>query len=380
MIWETSENNKDEFMTLNKSSKVVGNNNYVCGQFQYKSDMAEALYYLPVKCDDNGFNAISLWLADQSILSGDEDKVSHITNWSPDVIIWIRTVENNKEKRYIFDDLKSLSRIWHQYDIPFTSFRLEGTEKGSTDVPNIKANTITHIGFSMKYYYMDQYGKASPLYTMDNPVLADNIYFGYAESFKATMKEKFISKVGDYAYIDNFEGYQSDSEMLDYWSFVQSDLEFEARSLSNEVSSLGGTHSMRMTYKANVAPAYYMPFTVNSGVSSKGITLDMKCDGSPTVTIKLYTVIDGKENVYKATFMNINTAWTRYQLGLGRIYLENSTTATTLGESDIEKISRVTISITGPSEASEVKNLYIDNFSFDGTITSLMRNTKELIA
>ena len=88
MIWEHSIDNKDEYMALNTANKIGGTSNPYCGQFEYKSDMMEAMYYLPIEASGN-FDGFSIWMKDGSVKPG-EAKVDHVTNWSPQVRVLIR--------------------------------------------------------------------------------------------------------------------------------------------------------------------------------------------------------------------------------------------------------------------------------------------------
>ena len=364
LIWTQSENNKDEYMDLNKSTKVVGNNNYVCGQFQYKSDMEAAKYYLPVKTETE-YSSISMWLFDQSVKHG-SDSASGVKNWSPDLTIYIRL---STKEVYTYT-IKSLERQWNDYSIPFTSFTISNQEElGANVTPNpISSLNIIHIGISMQFYYKNSEGAAMPLYASDNPVLVDNISFNHRTTEKTTPIEKIIAMNGNIGMIDDFEDYETARDALTYWG-NGGDADYQKIDISEDVSSKGGTHSLALQYKEKAAsPSYYISPHMDSKITSKVLIIHMKSDVAATVYLNLTVNVSGVERKYRAPIEAINTEWTQYVVSLSNFIIEGGTSG--MSSSSLKNVTRFSIGVVYNDGEEALHNLLIDNIHFDKSYTS----------
>lgn len=376
MVWEHSDGNKDEYLDLNTSTKVIGNNNYVCGQLLYKADMEPALYYLPVSTEKE-YTSISMWLNDQSVKSG-TDYVSHITNWSPDVNIMIRLV-TGEIYAYL---IEKLPRTWNEYSIPFSEFKINNqADLGNRTPKPIQSTTITHVGISMQYYYFDSEGEKMPLYCSDNPVLIDNICFNNRTETKITALDRIVSipEGSDIAMFDDFEEYDSTRDAEVYWG-NGTNAEYQVISLSNDVSTEGGIHSLSFKFlEKGTSPSYYLSPRIDQEVTSKVLIIDMKCDVAATIYINFTTSVSGTERKYRATLDSIPTVWTRYEIGLTQFKLENS--ETTMSSSNLKNVTRLSFGMVyfGENEG-DAHYLLVDNIHLDKSYTSYSINTRTTIA
>lgn len=368
-IWNQSEQNKDEFMDLNTVSRV-GNNNVQCGQFEYKTDMAEAQYYLPVRIQEGlTFTSLSLWLKDASIKSTD-GRASAVTEFNPDFGVYL-ALATGELYGYI---LQSLSTTWYQYDIPFENFTLMNEESlGGRDPQPITNAGIAYIGFTISYRY------SVPLYAPWNPVLIDNIYFSNVGDFTKIAKQRIVSRdADDLAYIDTFEGYDNPEKALDFWLDGR-DYDYQHREMSTDVSSEGGANSLALQYKTkNESPSYVVSPSLHTSVTDsdldpkfRSLKIHLKSDKAATVYLNLYNRVDGKDVQYRATINNVGTVWTEYILGFekfGKIVNNAVSFETTYLQKDLQYLSRVTIGVVYNSgENEELATLYVDNVAFDAT-------------
>lgn len=372
-IWTHSQDNKDEYLTLNTSTRVIGNNNKVCGQFQYKADMPLALYYIPVKTTYE-FSSISMWLSDQSIKSLNE-RAAQVKEWNPDVILYIRLVTG---EIYTFDGLKALSRVWHDYSVPFTDFELSNREDLPTTPNPIKSTTISHVGISMQYEYKDSKGQPLRVWAPDNPVLIDNIYFNNRTTYRAVEKERTIHMEGDLGLVDDFENYENNGELLDFWA-NGSELSYQKVELSNNVSSRGGNHSMALQLMCNAVtgPTYYFSPSIAEDVKSKVIRFDMAAEVNASVTVSFYAMVNKTEYCYSFTLTNVNQEWTEYAIGLSKFV---NSTSSQLSNSLLPNVTRIAFNVTYYGGDDVTKNIYVDNIMFDSTYTSYSTNTRTIIA
>ncbi len=363
-IWTVSDSNKDEYMDLNTTSKVIGDNNRVCGTFEYKCDMEAAMYYLPVECKNNDYKSISMWLCDQS-LKDSRDEAIHVTNWNPETIIYVRLVTG---EIYAYADIKQLSPIWHEYNFPFEDFVLTNPNDIKGGMSPFTPEYISHVGIAFQYYYKKADGKTPmPMYTDDNPVLIDNICFTEETEYRQTLLQKLVTKdSSNFAYVDDFESYASDAEVLNSWAYSTT-YGYEQRELSSDVSSLGGSKSLKMQFKGKEAsPAYFIGPSVDSSISSKAFIIHLKSDVAPTVYINIYTMTDGKENKYRVTLTDVRTSWCKYAIGINKFLREDSQS---LGMNDIKNVSRISIGMDYYGNG-ELHYVYVDNIYFDMNYTS----------
>lgn len=371
-IWITSEENKDEYMQLNNTIKV-GSTNAYSGQFQYKADMSPALYYLPVDIDGS-FTSLSLWLKDGSTKLNDP-KTNHLDNVNPDIVIYIRLVTG---ELYAYE-IKSLSNIWYEYDIPFTGFILTNEDDLKAPARDIETFAITHIGISMQYFYYDQNGRPMPLYANDNPVYIDNIYFNNYSDYHRIIKEKVISMVDNIAMIENAEDYSNNNELNYFWNDGTT-YSYQHKELSDNVASNGGQHSLKLQYKLNDnSPNYYITPVFDKTVVARAFKISLQSEKEATVYINFYATIGSNVTQYRATLSSISSSWTEYIVGFAN--LTNITGgSSSLTSSNLVYITRISIGVVywGGSDYS-LSNIYVDNLAFDGSQTSYSVMSKTTI-
>ena len=280
--YQMTDNNKDEYMTLNSQNRITSPGNNYAGQFEYKADMEAAGYGLIISAKGN-FNALSLSMKDLSMKTGDS-RFGWLTNWSPDVKIYIYLITG---EQYYYP-LNSLKRMWYEYTIPFSEFILEN-EDDLSGVPNeITVEGMILVGFKFQYFYKNSEGKHIPTYAQSNPVLVDNIRLTSASTFKEVEKERIVSMDGSKAMIENYETYSNNDDLFSFWSYGR-DYEYCNLNLSNEVSSEGGVHSMEANYRMNSeSVSYVITPAFNSDVTGKALLLSMKGDNLATVYINIY--------------------------------------------------------------------------------------------
>ena len=360
--WDCSTQNKDEYMTINNENKV-GKGNIYSGQFEYKADMADAVYTLPIKCVDDSYTSFNFLMKDASVKFND-DRFSHLDNVSPDVFINLN-MKNGKIYQYI---LVAVERSWYQYEISFNDFYLAN---GTEAKPNIHSKDIESISFSMKYYYFDYYGKASPTYADDNIVYMDNLAFGNATETGMTLKEEIVHPdENGVAMVEDFENYNNTKEMEAYW-YDGRTYDYQYKELSNDVSPVGGNHSGKLKFMSKKdSPSYYVSPTIGSDVTSKGIKLSFKCDVSATVYVNFYIKLGTSTMQYRATLSSINLGWTEYKIGLANFEDVNGGSRVFTFK-DIVNIYRISIGVVyyGGEDVAE-KFLYVDNIAFDNSITN----------
>ena len=361
-IWQHSENNKDEYLALNKTNKT-GYGNVACGQFEYKSDMEAALYYIPISAEGS-YSSFSLWLKDASMRSGSE-KANNVEDWAPTTIVKIRLATGE-----IYDyKIPHLDRAWYQYDIPFTSFELSNEDDLTSPAKPITAEAITHVGISFQYFYYDSTGNSMPLYSISNPVYIDNIYLTNFESIRKNAKERIVNydTESKTAVVEDFESYEFSSDMLAFWNNGKT-FEYQQMELSNDVSSLGGTHSLKGKYITRKdSPSYFIAPALDKSIKTRVFRFDVKCDYVSTVYLNFYVKAgSGSENQFRATLNNIGNEWTRITVGFSNI----TDSSGEFSMNYIQYISRISFGVTSYAVTTEEEAyLYIDNMVFDGNYT-----------
>lgn len=360
-IWIHSDGNKDEYMDLNKTNKT-GFNNVACGQFEYKSDMENALYYLPISADGD-YTSLSLWLKDASVRSGD-GRAASVTNWSPDVGVYVRLATG---EIYVYE-IEKLERVWYQYDIPFTSFTLTNEEDLKAPKKPITAEAITHVGVSFQYFYKDASGKAIPLYSISNPVYIDNIYLTTFETLRKNTKERTVKydEETHLAEVEDFESYGTTREVYDFWNYGKT-FEYQQMELSNDVSSVGGTNSLKLQYLTKKdSPSYYISPAIDPSVNLKVFRFDLKSEISATVYLNFYVASGSSEGQYRVTLTGVTSKWTTYIFGFAHI-IDINDSESTFSKNYLSYITRISFGVTSSATAeSEYSYIYIDNLAFDG--------------
>ena len=381
MIWEHSIDNKDEYMALNTANKIGGTSNPYCGQFEYKSDMMEAMYYLPIEASGN-FDGFSIWMKDGSVKPG-EAKVDHVTNWSPQVRFLIR-LATGEIYEYIVNPLPT---IWNEYNVNFADFRLTNDDELKVPAVPITAEGITHIGFAFQYYYYDASGRAMPMYSMQNPVYVDNIRLSNNTETGIVTKDKVIVMDGNLAKFDDFESYSNSDDVMNVWSYGK-DFEYQLMELSNEVSSEGGNKSAKMQFKSHDnSPSYGMAPAVSKDVRSRAVRFHLKSDVPATIYFNIYLKIGSTTQQYRATIATAPQVWTEYEIGFSietvdgvkNFEVVSGVNTRSLLASDMPLIQKVTFGVVYSGDASAaLYNFYVDNFEFDNSLSYSTRNVRTI--
>ena len=368
--WETSVDNKDEGIFLLDEEKFHFAGNKYAGKFTYKSDMSMASYdiYTDVKAQD--LNGIRLWIKDASVPNTNVPQFSTYTGDDvvPTVIIQV-VHKDGRWYRYVID---KAPRVWTEYEIPFSAFTLYSGKEYDISEPVVSQN-IVNFAFGMQYFYKYkttiggvEIETAYPLYTQNNPVYMDEIKFvsTSGDEAKITKLENELHPDNKKdTLIDNFE-YESNAALQDHW-FALSERGYENIALDDEVSSQGGSHSMKLAYKrATDSPTYAVYPTIGSDVESKAIILDIKGDGVCTIYINFY-IRAGNNTLhqYRATLTSVANTWKRYTIGFGTDNFNAMTGGPALGKTSLQGIQRMTFGIYGNGSGEDTA-IYIDNIKF----------------
>ena len=372
-IWDATDQNKDEYISLNSENKLLTKGNVYCGQFEYKADMAEATYTIPVGTTDNSFTSFKMMMKDASIKSGNE-KFDYLESVSPDVSVFIR-LASGELYRYI---LIEIAKSWYEYDMAFKDFILINREEVPFAPNPITSDNIASISFSFKYYYFDFSGNPSPTYYDDNPVFVDNLYLGNATETTLTLKETATHQdENGLAVVEDFEGYDTTNDLLDFWYYGKN-YDYQDAMLSDDVASNGGNHSGKFQFKSNSeSPSYYIVPTLASDVTAKGIRFSLKSDISATVYINFYVKIGTNTLQYRATCSNVDNVWTEFAIGYSH-FSEINGNQRPFTIKDLVNISRISFGVVGYETTSQNRYIYVDNITFDNALT-YASNTRTVI-
>ena len=72
---------------------------------------------------------------------------------------------------------EAFSLYWYEYVLPFESFTLANKDYLPHVANPLSSGSIERIGFTLQYYFKNSRGNGQPLYTNDNLVFIDNMYF-----------------------------------------------------------------------------------------------------------------------------------------------------------------------------------------------------------
>lgn len=364
--WKLSSNNKDEFITLDNIQKIGANNVY-CGKMTYKADMEAAQYSLPVNVTTTGVDALSIWLKDASVKNSNS-VFNYLSQVSADCFIGL-TLTSGEVYYY---EIPAVSRLWSEYVIPYTAFTISPSSVGSEA---IASSSIARITLTFQYIYKTQDGTSYPTYAMANPVYVDNIKLVDAEdeSVVITAKEKAITAdVGDAtrATIENAESYASSNDVLGIWSYGNDNVDNDLQ-LSADVSSVGGTHSLKMNYKSYVSVNYTIPTTMDATIGNvmkpKGLLVDIKGDGKATIYLNLYMLISGSISQVRRNIINPSSSWTTYAIGYDQFSDYVSPSTASVNVNTINYLYKVTFGIVN-SDYSQ-SEIYVDNIRLSNAIT-----------
>ena len=356
--WETSVANKDEGIFLDKQEKFTDGTNVQTGKFTYKSDMSMATYDIYTNVKAQGKNAIKFWIKDASVPNTTDPRFSNYTgeDVAPLFVIQIAL----KDGRWYRYNIDKAPRKWTEYVIPFTEFYLyQGIELDTSDP--IESQNVVNFAFGMQYFYMFA-GKGYPLYTQNNPVLIDTIMFDSSDELQVNALENELHPdANGVTKVDDFE-YQNNEALEGHW-FGLNKHDYEHFELSDDVSSEGGDHSMKLDYKGPNSPSYATYPTVGSDVSCKAISLDIKGDDVATIYLNFYIRAGATLHQYRATISKPASGWNRYVIGFSTDNFVGLTgNAPALGQNSLQNIQRLTFGIVNNS-GTEVSSIYVDNIN-----------------
>ena len=357
--WEQSVVNKDEAMKLDTIHKAGGIDNPYCAEFDYKADMEMATYQLYMDTSlVQDKNAFSIWLKDASVKPEDA-AVSYLKDDDVTAEMTIQlTMDSGEWYRYIIDKVE---KEWTNYTINFSDFFLENERSLVDPAKPLASNHIIHMAFGFKYFYYDKNGNAHPTYAIANPVYMDEIYFvnndgeTKTEEVPGTIKE---DKQTGISVVETMEAYQNTDEIFGYWSYGNG-VAYNHIELSNDVSSQGGNHSIKMHYEGIESVSYSRKTPFARDVQARGVTLDLKGDGQATVYVNLnWRLTTSTLLKMRYAISNIPTSWTHYELGF-ELFKDIASSSNTLGLNDASHIESISFGIVG--SASTISDIYMDN-------------------
>ena len=362
-VWETSVANKDEGIFISSEDRFNNGTNVYTGKFTYKSDMSMATYDMYTNVKVEGLNALKFLIKDKSVPNTGTPYTQSMTgeDVSPTCVLQV-VLKDGRWYRYV---IEKVPRKWTEYVIPFTDFTLyQGIELDTSDP--IESQNVVNFALGLQYFYKVNYlGEtiSYPLYTQNNPVFIDEIMFASGAEQKETVLENELHPDENArTLVDDFE-YQNQDALSLRW-FGMNHHDYENLYLSNEVSSEGDSHSMKLDYKGAVSPGYAHYPTIGSDVLCKAISFDMKGDDLATVYINFYIKSGSTTRLYRHTITKPASSWNRYVVGFSSTnfnQIEGSTQA--LGDKAIQNLQRLSIGIVDNS-GTEVSSIYIDNIAF----------------
>ena len=357
--WDQSVVNKDEAMKLDTIHKAGGSTNTYCAEFDYKADMEMATYqiYLDTKNVDPNLNAFSIWLKDASV-KFDDPAVAYLDEKDIAAEMTIQlTMDTGEWYRYVIDKVE---KEWHKYTIKFDDFVLNN---GDTlfDKPNpLNVNHIIHMAFGFKYLYYDQQGNHHPTYAIANPVYLDEIYFKNATEtsiveISGTIKEDTDDP--NKITIETMEGYDRDADIFEYWSYL-TERDYNEMALATDVSSIGGSKSLRMHYKGYESVSYSRATQFANTITAKGFSIDVKGDGKATVYLNLNWRSGTTLMKMRFTLSNLPTVWTHYEIGF-ELFKDVNGSSKTISANYAKNIESVSFGIVNNDYSSS--DIYVDN-------------------
>ena len=368
--WDQSSVNKDEAMKLDTIHKAGGMKNTYCAEFDYKADMEMAVYqlYMETKeCTD--MNSLQLWLKDASVFTNpalfpnlNEDDVA------AEMTIQL-TMDSGEWYRYVIDKVE---KEWNIYTIRFEDFTCINEDDLIDDPNPLSSDHIIHMAFGFKYLYYNEKGEHIPTYAIANPVYIDEVYFKNSMESSIVKLDSTIYPDDDTnktTTIDTFENYDSSEGLFDWW-WYNVEREYNLIELSNDVSSQGGSNSLKMQYKGSTSVAYARITSLSASVKARGMTFDLKGDGKATVYFNLYWRSGTTLKQMRYTITNIPTEWTHYEVGFNSFEDQGGTK--TITRDYAKDIEYFTFGITNADNSQSY--IYVDNIVMDNVITYSTKN------
>ena len=372
--WEQSFVNKDESMKLDTNHKVAGRGNKYCGEFDYKADMEMAQYQLYLDSSAVvGKNAFSIWLKDASIKFAGDPEVSYLDEKDIKAEMTIQlTMDSGEWYRYIIDGVE---KEWTNYTLAFDDMMVKNeqgevthngwfieNEKSLIDKAKpLSSEHIMHIGFGFKYLYYDRNGNHHPTYAIANPVYLDNICFANATETTIAEIASTIKEDDDGSgriTVETMENYETTADIFDFWSYG-SVKEYNDISLSDEVSSQGDSHSIKMHYMGSDSVSYVRATQFARSVTATGICIDIKGDAKATVYVNLNWRVSASSLLkmrYQIRMMN--DKWMHYEIGFD-LFKDVNGSQNTIASADAKNIESISFGIVNDDKSES--DIYIDN-------------------
>lgn len=373
--WEPSVVNKDESITLDSIHKAGNNSNLYCAEFDYKSDMEQAVYqiYLDTASLKDKYS-LSLWLKDAAHKS-DDQTFSYLSDEDVAAEMTIQlTLDTGEWYRYTINKIK---KEWHNYIIAFKDFELVNASSLFDDPQPLDCSHIIHMAFGFRYLYYDKVGVHHPVYTSANPVYVDEIYFKSnnetsVKEISGTIKED--EDDNNKITIDTFEDYSDDNSIFDNWSYGYNK-DYNGLNLSSDVSSIGGNQSLKMHYKGSDSISYIRNTQFANSITAKGFTIDIKGDDKATIYINLNWRVGTSLLKMRCTLNNVSSNWVHYEIGF-ELFKDVNGGNKTITMSTAKSIESVSFGIVNNDYSAS--DIYIDNIRLLKNI-SYNTNTKTLL-
>ena len=356
--WEQSAVNKDEAMKLDTIHKTGGKSNPYCAEFDYKADMEQAVYQLYMNTEAvKNKNAFSIWLKDASV-KFDDPAVAYLNEEDVAAELTIQlTMDTGEWYRYTIEKVK---KEWHNYTILFTDFELFNEADLFDEPKPLACDHIIHLAFGFKYFYFDQLGERHPTYAIANPVYLDELYFVNAtassiEEISGTIAED--TDVPGRITVETMEDYLVNEDIFENWSY-NTTKEYNSMTIATDVSSQGGTQSMKMHYKGSDSVSYGRRTQFANSVKAKGFCIDIKGDGKATVYLNLNW--RSGSTLYKMRYAinNVPATWTHYEIGFSN-FTDVGGSTKTITMNYAKSIESISFGIVN-NDYSE-SDIYIDN-------------------
>lgn len=361
--WDQSSVNKDEAMKLDTVHKPnIGKNSY-CGEFDYKADMEAATYQMNLDTTAvKNKSALQLYLKDAAVKPSGFPQLDYLKPEQVAAEMTIQlTLDSGEWYRYI---IPCVSKDWMNYTIAFKDFFCYNKDSILGDPQPLTSDHIVHIGFAFQYFYKDKDGKGVPTYAIANPMYLDEIYLVDADETSETLLDCTIVEdvPGSGVYtVDTFEKYADDEDMFNNWRYLV-DYDYNLMSLSDEVSPLGETKSIKMHYKEK-SVSYGRSTIFSYKAEAKGISLDIKADKIATIYLNL-NIGNAKQRFNITPDMySVSNDWYHYEIGFDNFYTPEGSTGATINRNTMKNIDMISFGIVNSSWSPS--DIYIDNIRME---------------
>jgi len=365
--WMLSNTNKDEYIALEKEYKTGGSANKAAGKITYKSDMGMAAYTIPTSVTAEGTNALSIWIKDGTLKS-DNAAFNYLADAHPQMTIQLRLI-SGEEYRYTITALKG---AWYEYNIPYSLFTINNPELFYEGPAPITGEAISYFSIGVQYFYKLENGSAYPVYSSANPVYLDNIKLTDATSYEEIVKEKVLIPDNEdekLCYVDDFENYQSDSELYEMWSDGVGFAYSEMNVSNNTAGQPNNEQSMSLKYQGNSPSVnYFLATNFADDVDARGMKISLLGDNQATVYINIYLEMSGTTVQFRYTLTNLVSVWKEYSIGFDNFTNISSSSSVLITRNNVKFIKKITFGIVNNVDAN-ISYVNVDDMIFDGNMT-----------